>query len=171
VIDLSPPAPALAALGLAAVFPPLLAALARLPRLAGRNGLQFLAAAGGMALAWVAALALARPSAEDAAIGTMLLAGALLVYLEAWALLSRGYTLGVLLTLLAAGRPLDERAIAERYRGGDSLSWIIGHRLSGLVGARLVRLDGDEVRLTPLGALVARAYRMSVRALGLRRTG
>ena len=81
----------------AALFPALLAALSRLPRLRARNALQFLATSVIVVALWVIALcfsALRASSAAELATSFMILASALIIYLEIWALLSRGYTLG-----------------------------------------------------------------------------
>ena len=99
----------------AAVLPAVLAVLARLPRLRDRNALQFLASSVIVIAAWLVALQLpAMPpsSAADIATSLMILAGALLVYLEAWGLLSRGYTLGLLLTLFRAKHPMTDAELA-----------------------------------------------------------
>jgi hypothetical protein len=72
----------------AALLPAVLAVLARLPRLRDRNALQFLASSVIVIAAWLVALQLpAMPpsSAADIATSLMILAGALLVYLEAGA--------------------------------------------------------------------------------------
>ena len=145
--------PIAAALAVIAAEPLVLAALARLHSLRGRNAAQF----GGMALAGFAAwLAAAWQAPAGMPHGLLLLLAADLFYLEIWGLLSRGYTLGVLATLAAAGRPLDAAEIAARYRGGAGLEWILRHRLSGMAAAGLVAARGDRLELTPLGAAVGR---------------
>jgi hypothetical protein len=102
----------------------------------------------------------------------MTLVSMTLAYLEVWGLLSRGYTLGVLLTLYKAQAPLTESQIAAAYRGGDGLTWIMSHRLGGLTAARLVAVRDGAVQLTPLlGRIVAHSYRAAITVLGLRRTG
>src|SRR5205807_7885585 len=108
------------------------------------------------------------PSAQESeitemALGFMILGAALLFYLEVWALLSRGYTLGLLLTLHRAGRPLDDSELAARYRGGAGLSWIMSHRIDGLLSAGLVSLENGQVVLSPrLGTLVATACKYAI---------
>jgi len=96
----------------------------------------------------------------------------MLFYLEVWGLLSRGYTIGVLLTLLNADHPLTETEISSQYRGGEGLDWVMRHRLGGLIAAGLVEQQGDRVALTCIrGRAVARLYEVSITVLGLRRTG
>lgn len=159
----------LAALG----FPVCLAIVARLPGLVGRNALQFLVTWIMMAVAWSTMAMGSGPwGVEDLIVSAMILGSATILYLEAWALLSRGYTLGLLVTLLRARRPVDEKALAEKYRGGRGLSWILRHRLGGLETAGLVRTERGWVMLTPaFGVSVGRLYGASVRVLGLRRVG
>ena len=174
-LDLSLSTPVLWALAAAVCFPFLLAGVARAPRFSRRNALQFLVASVATTGGW-AALAYATTadgaSAWDLAIGAMLLMDALIVYLEVWALLSRGYTLGMLLTLYRASRPLDELSLAKSYRTGEGLGWIMKHRLRGLERTGLVTTDHGRVHLTPaLGAPAACLYLITRRILGLRQSG
>ena len=157
-------------------LPIYLVAIAHLPRLKGRNALQFAFASlimlclyAGFIVAWARE---SKPDLSDVCAGLLLLGAGSVSYLEVWSLLSRGYTLGLLVTLLRSGRPLNEAELAQAYRGGDGLVWIMRHRVSGLMGAGLIRKQDGWVTLTPrLGLLVASLYRFSVRVLGLRRTG
>jgi hypothetical protein len=173
-VDFTASAAVLSALLAAALFPVVLAGLARLPGLRDRNALQFLACsmilvgAGGIALLMTAR---PTPTAADLATSGMILAAALLVYLEAWALLSRGYTLSLLLALFQADRPMSDPELAASYRRGQGLGWIMRHRLGGLLSARLVRRQGDLIVLTLTGALVGRLYRAAIAFLGLKVTG
>ena len=119
-------------------FPLVLMPLTRIPRLKSRNGVQFFLATVAVVSLWIAGAAASpgpvRPHAvADWVLSGLVLASVLLMYLEAWALLSRGYTLALLLSLLEAGEPLDGRELARRYRGGDGLPWIMRHRLEGLL--------------------------------------
>ena len=157
--SLAPSVAAALAIGLAQ--PVYLFALARIPLLFGRNALQFLLGALVGLLLW---MLFVRPISI---LELMALGLPLLVYLAIWGLMSRGYTLGILLTLHGAGRPLTAAEIRAAYRGGDGLDWILRHRSRAMVAAGV--LQGD--RLTPRGALVARLHALSVAALGLRRTG
>lgn len=174
-IDFSISTPHVAAFALAALFPLLLFLTTRPRRLKERNGLQFLLASIVLAALWGAMLVVAPATRPDgvpsALMQGMTLAGALIVYLEIWALLSRGYTLGILLTLLRAGRPLTAEQIAQDYRFGKGLAWIMDHRLAGLASARLIVDSGGTVTLTSLGRVVAIMYRLSILVLGIGRTG
>ena len=165
----------LCALVVGCALPIYLAVIARVPMLSGRNALQFLCGLLVMMVLWIGLVALwpgPRPDFAELCTGLMLLGAGSLFYLEVWGLLSRGYTLGLLLTLYRADRPLTEDELAQGYRGDNGLSWIMRHRLAGLVGAGLVREQGRVLTLTPiLGVPVAWLYKVSILALGLRRTG
>lgn len=175
MIDYSVSFPTFLALILGCAMPFYLFFAARVPILAGRNALQFLVTFLFMLLSWGGlVLLVSRSTAIDimeTVIALCILGSASLFYLEVWALLSRGYTLGLLLTLFLTGRPLTEQELASSYHGGDGLGWIMEHRLSGLSAADLVTIQDGIVSLTQSGALIARLYRFSVSVLGLRKTG
>lgn len=174
-IDFSIP-PALAAAAIVtALFPLILAATQASSRLGERHAARFTASALLCLGAWLLlALILSRgsPSAVDVVTGFCFLSGALIFYLQVWSLMTRGYTLAILLTLQKAGRPLTDDEIFAAYRGGDGLGWIMRHRLGGLIGAGLVTHEGDRLRLQDgRGVQVVRLYRLAIAVLGLRRTG
>jgi hypothetical protein len=173
-MDFTASAAVLSALLAALLFPAVLAGLARVPALRDRNALQFLVSSIIVIGAWMIALLVPSGSgltAADVATAGMILAGALLIYLEAWALLSRGYTLSLLLTLFHADHPMTDAELAARYRRGQGLGWIMRHRLGGLLSARLVRRRGDLIVLTTIGAVIGRLYRAAIATLGLKVTG
>jgi len=158
-------------------FPFTLLLVTRLGALRSRNAAQFLAAVLLQGFVWILG-SLALPDSyrpihfSDWLFTAMLVASSFLFYLEVWALLSRGYTLSMLLTLLRAARPLSGEEIARQYRGGAGLDWIMRHRVGGLEAAGLVWADGRQLALTrPLGMLIAVAYRIAITIFGLRRTG
>jgi hypothetical protein len=175
-LDFSMTSALLNALWISILQPLYLLVATRLPHLKGRNALQFLLSTAITVALWAGAV-LAVPSLRpsgfvDTAVCLMVLAGGMLFYLEVWGLLSRGYTLGVLLTLLNAEHPLSENEISTRYRGGEGLDWIMRHRVGGLIAAGVVERQGDHVVLTRVrGLAIARLYKTSIIALGLRRTG
>lgn len=173
-LDFATGAAVLASLFAAGLFPAVLALLSRLPGLRDRNALQFFVSSVVTLGVWgIALCALGEPAATGADLATsvMTLAGALLVYLEAWALLSRGYTLGLLLTLFRGKCPMTDAELSASYRQGQGLGWIMRHRLGGLLSTRLVRRQGDLVVLTFYGVVVARLYRAAIAFLGLKVTG
>jgi hypothetical protein len=173
-IELAASVPVVNALVAAAALPFVLLGATRWPRVKGRNAVQFALSYVIVVLFWAVTTAITAadsPSAEIA-VGLMLLAAAGLVYLEIWALMSRGYTLGILVTLLNADRPLSADDLAALYRQGSGLSWIMQHRVRGLIGAGLVRLNGDILSLTSFpGIATALLYRAVVKVLGLRMAG
>lgn len=175
MIDFSMSRLTLIALACGLAMPCWLFVVARLPGLAGRNAPQFLAAFVLMILSWGAGGWLvtggAFPDIFEVFMSLCILGTASLFYLEVWALLSRGYTLGLLLTLFQSTKPLTENELAGAYRGGDGLDWIMEHRLSGLAAANLVTIGNGVITLTPSGALIAYLYRISIAVLGLRKTG
>lgn len=156
-------------------FPILLFVFAKLPGLRRKNALQFFVTSLFVVLVWLIYFTLVGHqygSAEDILISLMLIMGGLLLYLEIWALLSRGYTLQLLLTLYEADVPLQPEELAANYRQGDGLEWIFHHRLTGLRAAKLITYENGFVGITkPLGMLVAGVYRFLVRFLGLKVTG
>src|ERR1700686_1817525 len=86
-LDFDTSAPVLAALLAAGIFPAVLAVVCRLPGLRGRNALQFLASSLMLTGLWGFALHVTpgpTPAEREIATSSMILAGALLVYLEAW---------------------------------------------------------------------------------------
>ena len=91
----------------------------------------------------------------------MILASALLVYLEIWALLTTGYAIGLLQTLLHCKRPVTDAELAASYRHGG-LGCIMRSRIGGMISARLVRRQGDLIVLTPGGAIVAILSRVAM---------
>jgi hypothetical protein len=175
-LDFTMPGAVLAALAIGVLQPVYLLAATRLPGLANRYSRQFLVSWLIAVALWAAAL-LAIPTLRPSdigggVIGLMILICGMLGYLEVWGLLTRGYTLGILRTLLEADQPLREDEVARRYRGGDGLDWLMRHRIDGLIAARLVVRQGPRLALTGFwGLAVARLYRAAVVILGLRRTG
>jgi len=157
-------------------LPLFLAGTAHIPRLSNRNAYQFLAAFILTIAAWIALVAIVPGSRGidllEVVTALMILGSASLVYLELWAVLSRGYTLGLVVTLHRAGRPLREDELAALYRGGAGLSWIMRHRVTGLVKGGVVTIEGGEVVLgARLGTFVAALCKYSILVLGLRKTG
>jgi len=165
-----------AALAIAVLQPIYLWMAGRVPILKGRNALQFLFSGIACVGLWITAVLLfpvcSPRGYAEATISLMALASSVLVYLELWGLISRGYTIGILLTLLNSVEPLSEREIANQYRGGKGLDWIMEHRLAGMLAAGMVRRDADRLVLTRgRGAGVVKLYEIAIRTLGLQRTG
>jgi hypothetical protein len=176
-MDFSFPARLVYPAAISLAFPVTLLLVTRVGSLRSHNAAQFLAGALLQMLLWVAGSLLLpdgyRPaSLSDWACAGLAVSCALLFYLEVWALLSRGYTLSMLLTLLRAERPLSSEELARKYRGGAGLDWVMQHRVGGLEATGLVRSEREHLALTrPLGTLIAVAYRVAIAVFGLRRTG
>ncbi len=175
-LEFAIPAAVLTALVVCLLQPVYLLGLSRVRALADHHAFQFLVGALATFATWIAAIALVpalRPSGvAETAVSLMALGGTLVVYLQIWGFMTRGYTLGILLTLYSAGRPLTASEIRGAYRGGDGIDWIMRHRLGAMIAAGVIERRGDHVALTSgRGSLAARLYLFSVRALGLKRTG
>src|SRR4051794_26312735 len=122
---------------LSVAFPLTLFCAGLLPGLRANNATRFFAAALAQTALWIlGSLALPaelRPRSPSAwALGGVIWACFMLLYLEVWALLSRGYTLALLLVLLKSAAPVPAAQIAREYRGGSGLGWIMQHRAGGL---------------------------------------
>ena len=165
-----------AALIISAIHPLFLWLMTRIPSLKGRNPAQYLWSVIALWTSWLI-LILRVPSFSpegiaDVVVSLFALGGAALLYLEIWGLMSRGYTLSILIAMLDAKGPVSPDDIARRYRGGDGLDWIMRHRLGGLEAAGLIVRDGDHITLTtPSGLFVAKLYALGIAILGLRKTG
>lgn len=176
-IDFSIAYPTKVALITCALFPFVLMIIARIPVLEGRNALQFLLSGILTTLGWLISLGMfiqgsySNIDASSLWISFFLYTGVMLVYLEIWALLSRGYTLGLLLTFYKSKRPLSSHQLASLYRGGEGLDWLIKHRFSGLLSANMITLQNNKVILTMRGTIIAFLYKLSVCFFGLRVTG
>lgn len=114
-----------------------------------------LAVAGGSAaigfrLAWV-------PASLRAGAVCLYLAGCL-GYLELRSLLSRGYSLRILLDVSRQGEPARFEQLAVLYGDGRGLRGMLQRRLSTLARLRLAAFDGLQAGpLTPVGRVVGAA--------------
>jgi hypothetical protein len=158
------------------LFPFILVLVSKMKTLFGRNALQFFLAFLVTTVGWLISLVYllfqaTLYGAESYCVSFFLYCSALLVYLEIWALLSRGYTIGLLLTFYKSNSPLDAIELAKLYRGGEGLDWLIKHRFSGLISAKMIQLKDHQVVLSPRGVLVAFLYKLSVMFFGLRYSG
>jgi hypothetical protein len=175
MIDFSLSLPLLGAFLIAVFVPVLLALLARVPSLRGKNTLQFTVTSVVSFVLWYGFLFTVDIKAiqrADLVLGHMLLTGALLFYMEIWALLSTGYTLAILSVILSHDGPMSATEIARGYRQGEGLEWVAQSRLTRLSGAGLLVLKQGSVTLTePRGVLITYFYRFCIRVLGFSRTG
>jgi hypothetical protein len=108
----------------------------------------------------------------DLVLGLAVICCSTILYLQVWGLLTRGYTLAILRTLLESNKPLNATEIGAAYRNFEGLDWIMKHRMQGLHASGMIIINGDNVRLTlQKGKLIACTYAISKRLLGLGRTG
>ena len=170
-MDFRLPPELLYSVGVSLAFPVTLFVVTRWP---GHNARRFLVAAllhtviGATGELWL-------PGGPRPATATGWLLGALVwtallqLYLQVWSLLSRGYTLSMLIVLLQVRESLDATEIARRYRGGAGLGWIMQHRTRGLEAAGMVEARADgALALTGAGSFIARAYLAARGVFGLR---
>lgn len=171
-IDMTVPDALWIALPNALAVPVLLLATRLIAPIAESHALRFLLTAVVALAVWAACMAaFGHTRLDEIVLGLCLMLGTLLFYLEVWGLMTRGYSLGILLTLFKAQMPMTEQEIFARYRDGDGLNWIMQHRLGGLSAGGAVRRDGDRLALSPLGVCIARVYGTCIAVLGLRQTG
>lgn len=91
--------------------------------------------------------------------GAALLVSALIFILGFWGVLTRGYSVALLVALdrLGGCAAIDE--LANAYSGGRGLRWLADKRLGGLAAARVVAMEGGQVAITEsVGRLVLRCY-------------
>ncbi len=162
-------------LTLCLLFPVILFFITRVNKFRGKNAQQFLVCTLITLISWLSTLILTKTiffsNAEIITTNIFIIICALLVYLEIWGLLSRGYTIGLLLTFYKIQKPLNEQELADSYRGGQGLAWLIDHRFRGLITAGLLRREGDYFALTKKGAIIAFFYEKFIQLFGLRQTG
>lgn len=156
------------------LFPIVLMLIARIKRFRNRNALQLFLTSLIVFFLWMLGIFFTevRPSTGEVIVSSMIFIITLLVYLELWALLSRGYTLGILLTLTKSPTPLSDRNLMQSYRSGEGLEWLVSHRFSSLFAAKLVIKRGNKVFLTSfMGNTVVYIYRLFIWIFSLKRTG
>jgi hypothetical protein len=116
---------------------------------------------GVTAIAVIAAYALAclrDPIVESRIVplvtGAALIAAALVFVLGVWGVLTRGYSVALLITLEGLGRPTSTDVLERSYSAGRGLRWLTEKRLNGLKAAHVVVVSGDQVIIThPIGSL------------------
>ena len=157
------------------LFPIFLFFIARFKIYQGKNASQFFICMLVTMLIWLSSLMavtqLFSLSMELILTNIFIMICALLVYLEIWGLLSRGYTLSLLLTFYKAKKPLNIEELGNSYRSGYGLKWLIEHRFAGLEAAGMLRTNGDKVTLTYKGVIIVFVYQLFIRIFGLKVTG
>jgi len=157
------------------LFPMALIIIARILFFKDRNALQFFVTTISIFCFWVGGIIYTYfngTSLNEILSSFMIFFTSLLVYLEIWALLSRGYTLGILLTLSKSSTPLNDKNLAQAYRQGEGLQWLIQHRFSGLFSAKLLFQEKNKICLTPFfGNCTVKIYKLFILMFNLKKTG
>lgn len=165
----------LASLLMVPLFPALLSIIARVKAVQNRNALQLCLTSVIMIFLWggiVYCISVQDVVLSEIVSSLMIFVTILLVYVEIWALLSRGYTLGILLTLNECSVPLDDKKLAQSYRSGEGLEWLIHHRFSGLFATKLIFKNDNKIFLTSFpGRFVVSIYKLFIDIFSLKRTG
>ncbi|MBI4541806.1 MAG: hypothetical protein HY705_02115 [Gemmatimonadetes bacterium] len=128
-----------------------------------RTAAVFVVAAAAGALGVVQGVTQALSGSVPVTDVPLLRVGALALYLSGWigfvelrSLLSRGYSLRMLLDLLEAGGRLPATELERAYGGGVGLPGLLDRRVTGLVGLGLLDRTAATVGpLRPLGTLAA----------------
>jgi hypothetical protein len=80
--------------------------------------------------------------------GGALIVSALVFVLGVWGVLTRGYSVALLITLERSPGPMSVGDLEAGYSGGRGLRWLADKRLSGLKAARAVDIVDGDVRIT-----------------------
>lgn len=161
-----------AAFAMMVVLPFLLWLTGKIPGLAPMYGRRFAWAGLLGSLLWTIAITISSGNLLEKSAATLVVFSITIVVLQAWGLLTRGFTLAVVLALWRIGSPARPDAVAAAYRAGEGLEALMTIRVGGMLQAQLVRKTGDVLELTkPMGHFVVYAYVCLVKLLGLKRTG
>jgi len=86
--------------------------------------------------------------------GAALIVAGLVFVLGIWGVLTRGYSVALLITLERLGGPARVEMLERSYSAGRGLRWLTEKRLNGLKAAHVVEVSGDQVIITrPIGSL------------------
>lgn len=99
----------------------------------------------------------AAPHAIPVITGTALIVSALIFVLGFWGVLTRGYSIALLVALNRLGGRARVGELENAYSNDRGLRWLAGKRLGGLVAARAVVIEEGQVAITRgMGAFVLR---------------
>lgn len=100
--------------------------------------------------------------------GTALILTCLIFILGFWGLLTRGYSIAMLIALERLGGSASHAELIEAYSGGRGLHWMADKRLRGLQAFGLVVVRDGWVIVTPLhGRLALWLYRVFMKLFRL----
>jgi len=131
-----------------------------------RADIRMTAAGVTAVVVWAGALSLASPGLQghagaDLAAGLLILGCAFMGFMMLWGLLTRGFTLSLLVALAKAERPMSMVELADGYGGGQGASFFADKRITGLRQLGFIREAGDQVRLTAFpGVLSVMCFRV-----------
>lgn len=104
--------------------------------------------------------------------GVALIVSALVFVLGFWGVLTRGYSVALLIALNRLGGRASTGELEKAYSAGRGLRWLAGKRLEGLVAARAVVIENGQVTITPsMGAFILRCCVMFQACFRLRDYG
>jgi len=81
--------------------------------------------------------------------GAALIVAALVFVLGVWGVLTRGYSVALLITLERSLGKMSVGDLEAGYSGGRGLRWLADKRLGGLKAARVVEIVDGDVLITP----------------------
>ena len=172
-----PPSALLAACA-AALLIPILDLIIRAKLRSTRTELSIVMAVGLSTVAWIVVTTACKwwPGDGDKAVvilaGLAVIGGGAIVWVEAVSLLSRGYSISILMDLGRAERGMMTVAQVDAgYGGGRGVDWLLDKRIDGLVRLGLVTRSGDDMHLTPAGSRAARLAGSAIAVTGLRKVG
>lgn len=111
------------------------------------------------------------PSALRVGAVCLFLAGCI-CYLELRSVLSRGYSLRILLDLIGRDNGATLEGLRSDYGNGVGMSGLVERRVKTLARVRLLRLDGHQIGpLTPIGRAAAAMGSLMRRALRMEGVG
>lgn len=92
--------------------------------------------------------------------GLLLLLSILIFTLGLWGLLTRGYSVALLVTLHSLGGNATIAELEKTYSGGRGLKWLTVKRLNGLSNAKIIKIEESQITIRkPLGPLLIKLYK------------
>ncbi len=93
--------------------------------------------------------------------GLLLLLSILIFILGLWGLLTRGYSVALLVTLYSLGGKATITELEKKYSGGRGLKWLTTKRLNGLSNAKMIKIEKCKITIRkPLGLLLIKIYKI-----------
>lgn len=87
--------------------------------------------------------------------GLLLLLSILIFFLGVWGLLTRGYSVAILIALHSVGGKATTIELEKNYSGGRGLRWLTAKRLDGLTVSKTIKIEKNQITIRkPLGLLL-----------------